>query len=32
MQGAVFFGIFYVVSFYMLLNLFTGVILEEFEL
>jgi hypothetical protein len=30
--GLIFFVVFYVVSFYMLLNLFTGVILEEFEL
>eukprot|EP00960_Hanusia_phi_P012002 349287-Hanusia_phi.AAC.1 len=30
--GLLFFLIFYIVSFYMLLNLFVGVILEEFEL
>ena len=30
--GLIFFIVFYVVSFYMLYNLFIGVILEEFEL
>ena len=30
--GVLFFIVFYIVSFYMLYNLFIGVILEEFEL